>query len=90
MSADPHSDDYSLVESLWEAAAEVMHVDPASQWDKAVFYAGIKSAIMAIDQLLPCGNPPPEVSIAAMLTDVDRFFIQLQQTLEQAEEARLS
>lgn len=87
---DPESDQYRLVEALWEGSAEVMHVDPDSAWDKAVFFAGIKAAILAIDRLLPEGDEPPEVLILKMLTDCDDYFREMQQGLDESRAARKS
>lgn len=80
---DPKSDEYSFVEALWEGTAEVMHVDPTSPWDKAVFFAGVKAAIVAIDHLLPDDEVPPEVHIMKMLTDCDAYFMEIQQGLDE-------
>ena len=57
-------------------------MDATSSWDKAVFFAGIKAAILAIDKLLPEGDEPPEVLIIGMLTDCDKFFTQMQADVE--------
>lgn len=84
MSTDPDSDEYSVVEDLWEGAAKVMQIDPALVWEKTMFVAGMKAALVAMDTVLAEEDPPvtAEDFLDEMCDECDEFCHAMRLDLE--------
>jgi len=79
---DVKSEDYSLVESLWEGSCIHTGQDPHDLKDKTRFFAGAWAVLLALRTCVDDGEYCPDMALDGMLADCRRFFDETRQDLK--------